>query len=201
MADLPTRASAFTRLVASGAASAHALTIAECRNRALVTIGGAPDDAGFVAAVRAAIGAELPREPGGVAAAGHGWTFWTGPSEWLHVAPGRDGWAIERDLAHALAPHRGAAIDVSHGRAVLRLTGAAVRDVLAQGCPIDLHPEIFPAGRCAQTLFGKIGVLLHAIAPRDRVELYVSRSYADAVADALCAAARAVGVVIGTPVE
>jgi sarcosine oxidase subunit gamma len=200
MADASARASAFTRLAGAGAPSPRALTVAECRGRALVTVGGAVSNPGFVTAIRAVLGAELPRQPGGVAAAGHGWTFWLGPAEWLFVAPERDGWALERELARALAPVGGQAIDVSHGRAVLRLAGAPVRDVLAAFCPIDLHPRGLPAGSCAQTLFGKINVLLHALADGAAFELYVGRSYADALADGLLAAARAHGVVTAPPI-
>ena len=189
----PARAAAFTRLAAH--AGPDPLAIAECRARALITIGGPVANPGFVSAVRAAVGAELPREPGGVVAAGHGWTIWLGPAEWLYVAPGRDGWTLERDLVRALGPVGGQAVDVGHGRAVLRLAGAPVRAVLAKGCPVDVSSGALPAGRAVQSLFGKIGVLLHA-RERDAVELYVARSYADALADAVLAAAREFGCVI-----
>ncbi|MBI3512543.1 MAG: sarcosine oxidase subunit gamma [Proteobacteria bacterium] len=197
MADPLARAAAFSRLVASP--GPDPLIIAACRERALVTIGGSVAHAGLVSAVRAAIGAELPREPGGVVPAGHGWTIALGPAEWLYVAPARDGWAVERDLARVLALVGGQAIDVSHGRAMLRLGGAPARAVLAKGCPIDLSPRGLPSGRAAQTLFGKIGVLVHA-RERDAIELYVSRSYADALADGLLAAAREFGCRIGPAV-
>jgi sarcosine oxidase subunit gamma len=200
MAETATRASAFTRLAATDPPTSRALAVAECQGRALVTVGGAVANPGFVAALRAVLGAELPRQPGGIAAAGHGWTLWLGPAEWLYVAPARDGWALERELARALAPVGGHAVDVSHGRAVLRLSGPPVREVLAAGCPIDLHPRGLPAGSCAQTLFGKINVLVHALADGTAFELYVGRSYADALADGLIAAARDHGIVIAAPV-
>jgi sarcosine oxidase subunit gamma len=198
VADATDRAWAFTQLVASGAPSPEALVVAECRGRALVTVGGAGP--AFAAAARGALGVEPPRTPGTVASAGDVAILALGPTEWLVVDPGRDGWAFERELAAALAAAGGSAVDVSHGRAVLRLSGPSVRDVLARGCPIDLHPRGFTAGSCAQTLFGKINVLLHARADRDAIELYVGRSYADALADGLMAAAREVGVVLASPV-
>ena len=40
---------------------------------------------------------------------------------------------------------------------VLHLSGAPVREVLAQGCPLDLHPSVFGAGQCAQSHFFKLG--------------------------------------------
>lgn len=204
MAEARAGASAFTRLAPVGAPSPHALVVAECRGRALVTVGGPVAAPEFVAAVRSVIGAELPREPGTVAVAGDGWTLWLGPSEWLYVAPrtpsGRDGWTLEQELVRALAPVGGQAIDVSHGRAMLRLAGPPARAVLARGVPIDLDPRAFPAGSCAQTLFGKINVLLHARAEDGAIELYVGRSYADALADGVMAAAEEHGIAIAPPV-
>ena len=34
----------------------------------------------------------------------------------------------------------------------LSLSGAAVRNVLAKGCSLDLHSSKFRAGKCAQSL-------------------------------------------------
>jgi sarcosine oxidase subunit gamma len=196
VADAIARASAFTRLALDGAPDDAALVIVECRDRALVTLTGR----GAAAALREALGAAPPTEPGGVAVAEAGWTLWTGPDEWLHVAPGGDGWALERAWSRALAPTGGTAVDVSHGRATLRLAGPPARQLLAKFCPIDLAPHALPAGQCAQTLFGKINVLLHALAGSPALELYVGRSYADALADALLEGAREYGARIGPPV-
>jgi sarcosine oxidase subunit gamma len=192
------RASPFTPRAPGGQG---AVTIAECRNRALLTLGGPVADHRFVGGVRAVLGAELPREPGGVAAARDGWTIWTGPAEWLHVAPGGDGLALETEVLRAIAAAGGSAVDVSHGRAILRLSGAPVRDLLAQFCAVDLHPRAFPAGRSAQTLFGKMTVLLHALADGEAFEIYVSRSYADALLEALLAGTRGIGFRIADPVD
>ena len=194
------RASPFAALEPGGPAGA-ALIIAACRNRALLTLGGPVADHRFVGGGRAVLGAELPREPGGVAVARDGWTFWIGPAEWLHVAPGGDGWALETEIQRAVASAGGTAVDVSHGRAILRLTGAPVRTLLSEFCAIDLHPRGFPAGRSAQTLFGKMTVLLHALADGASFEVYVSRSYADALAEAVLAGARAIGCRIGDPID
>jgi heterotetrameric sarcosine oxidase gamma subunit len=57
-----------------------------------------------------------------------------------------------------------------------------VRDVLAQGTSIDLRPARFAPGQCALTALGKIGVLLHAVAP-NTIDVYVARSYAQALVE------------------
>jgi sarcosine oxidase subunit gamma len=201
MAERITRASAFTRLEPRAGAGEVGVTIAECRHRALVTLGGPVEDELFRAAARAAIGCELVRTAGGVSSgAGGRSVLWLGPAEWLIVIPDGDGWVVERALGQALGQRGGKAIDVSQGRAVLRLAGPLARDLLAKFCPIDLHPIGFPAGRCAQTLFGKIGALLHALPDGTGFDIYVSRSYADDFAASLCAAARDSGYRIGPPV-
>ena len=67
--------------------------------------------------------------------------------------------------------------DVGQGRLVLRLTGPRVRDILAKGCPLDLHASAFPTGHCAESLIGHIGVTIDCTAD-ETFDLYVNRSYA-----------------------
>ena len=62
-----------------------------------------------------------------------------------------------------VAPHGGAAIDVSGQRTTLRLRGSRGRDVLAKGCSLDLHPSAFGSGSAAQTMLGQAGVVLLAV--------------------------------------
>jgi sarcosine oxidase subunit gamma len=193
VADDVARASSFSRLAVADAPADASVTVAECRDRALLVL------AGRAAAVRAALGVEPPTASGTSVATTHGALLWTGPREWLHVVPGGDGWGLERELARALAPHA-TVTDVSHGRAVVRVAGAPTRLLLAKFCPIDLSPQAFPAGHCAQTLFGKINVLLHALPGGPAVDVYVGRSYTDAFADALLAGAREFGVIVGPPI-
>jgi sarcosine oxidase subunit gamma len=44
-----------------------------------------------------------------------------------------------------------AIVDQSHGRTLLRVTGPRVRDALAKGLAIDLHPREFKTGYAAVT--------------------------------------------------
>ena len=53
-------------------------------------------------------------------------------------------------------------VNVSANRTTIRLVGPQARDVLAHGCALDLHPRVFGAGQCAQTLLARAGVLLVA---------------------------------------
>jgi sarcosine oxidase subunit gamma len=108
-------------------------------------------------------GAALPRTPNTWVPAGDGRLVWLGPDEWLLTSPGTAPEALEAELAGALRPSGGVAVDVSAQRTVLRLGGVRVREVLAKGCSIDLHPRVFTPGSCAQTTLGQAGVVLLAL--------------------------------------
>jgi sarcosine oxidase, subunit gamma len=122
-----------------------------------------PSNTAVASAVAAALGFGLPVEPNTVAgAAGPGdlVALWLGPDEWLVLGPpGRE---TELDLAlrAALGGAHGSVVDVSANRTTLELAGAAAREVLEGGCPIDLHPRVFGPGRCAQTLLARANVVL-----------------------------------------
>jgi len=153
----------------AGAAAGAGITIAPRRPAAMLNVRG-PADAVAIA-VQARYGVALPREPN--TAAGHAVrVLWLGPDEWLLVQNG--------DADHFLQGGndvRSRFCDVSHGRVALRLRGRDVRDALAKGCPLDLHPRTFPAGRCAQTAIGRVSVILDHVEP-DVFDVYCSRSFA-----------------------
>jgi methylglutamate dehydrogenase subunit D len=83
----------------------------------------------------------------------------TGPGQWLAATEKAPADGIEALLRPALGTFA-AVTDLSHARIVLRLQGPRVRDALAAGIPIDLHPRGFAAGAAAQTIVAHIGVLI-----------------------------------------
>lgn len=109
-----------------------------------------------------ALGASLPAVPGTTAAVGEIDVLWLGPDEWLLIAPpGAQGELVAR-LHAAIGEEHGTAVDTSAARTAVRVSGPRARDVLAHGCPLDLHPRSFPPGRCAQTLLARERVVLLA---------------------------------------
>lgn len=113
--------------------------------------------------------------------AGDGRLVWLGPDEWLLTSPLTAPEALEAELAEALRPAGGVAVDVSAQRTVLRLGGPRVREVLAKGCSLDLHPRVFLPGTSAQTTLGQAGVVLLALegsADGDEFVLIVRSSFA-----------------------
>lgn len=55
---------------------------------------------------------------------------------------------------------RASLVDQSSGYTVLRLTGERLRETLAKGVPLDLHPAVFPEGSAATTIIAHMGAIL-----------------------------------------
>jgi sarcosine oxidase subunit gamma len=119
------------------------------------------DPAGPVAArVAALLRVELPTEPNTVVDSAAWSVLWLGPDEWLVVGP--DGAAADLVglLRGLLAGQRGSAVDVSANRTTIELAGPFAREVLEQGCPLDLHPRVFGPGQCVQTMLARAQVVI-----------------------------------------
>lgn len=142
----------------------------------LLTLRG--NGAAFDAAVQRVLGIALPKQAGGRAAAGERAVWWMGPDEWLVQSTQDMAADLERGLREALAGQHHAVVDVSSGYTMIDIAGTHVREVLASGCPLDLHPRVFADGQCAQTHFFKAGVMLCRDGG-DRFQVIVRRSFAE----------------------
>ncbi|MCZ2826131.1 MULTISPECIES: sarcosine oxidase subunit gamma [unclassified Modestobacter] len=142
------------------------------------------------AAASEALDAALPTVPNTWAQHGTGRAVWLGPDEWLLSSTTETPEQLEARIRAAVVPLGGSVTDVSAQRIGLRLTGARVRDVLAKGCSIDLHPRVFGRGNSAQTLLGQAGVVLLALSDvGDDFLVLVRASFAGYLADWLLDAA------------
>lgn len=112
----------------------------------------------------------LPTAPNTSAGVPGGDLLWLGPGEWLL--------STAKPAPDLLALWHGEATDVSHGRCVLRIGGDAMKELLATGISLDLHPRAFAPGACAQTLYSGVNVLLHRLRGMECIDFYVPRSYA-----------------------
>lgn len=127
---------------------------------AIVNLRGNAEDPAFRAAVSRVLNLDLPVQPcSSVADAVHR-LVWVGPDDWFVIGPRSQATAIEAQLRAALAGTHHAVTDVSGGYTVLHLSGTPVREVLAQGCPLDLHPHVFGPGSSAGSLFFKTSIWL-----------------------------------------
>lgn len=151
----------------------------------LAQIGLRMDPKGVAAErIGTAIGAMPPNLPGTAVRAGELLALWLGPDEWLLV--GREGTAesLQDTLTTALAEEHGAVVDLSAHRTILEVSGPKAREILNKGCALDLHPRVFGADRCAQTLLARAGVILVCRdAEQPSFWLFVRSSFARYVAD------------------
>jgi sarcosine oxidase subunit gamma len=101
------------------------------------------------------------------------------------LGPPHAGRAIATEFVAALEGSHRSVIDVSANRVSLDLGGPGRLELLASGCPIDLHPRAWRRGMCAQTLFAKTQVVLHERADTTRV--LVRPSFANYLIDRMIA--------------
>jgi len=164
----------------------------------IVQVAAFPEDAETVAAaIDKALGNPPPGEANRASGDRETAILWIGPERWLVVeAESKREGALAATLERALAALPTVAVtDLGHGRAVLRLAGARLRELLAMGCALDFHAESFAPGHCAQSRFGHIGVLFHAVTA-DSFDLYVARGFAQHLWEELCDHARGFGLEI-----
>ncbi|MDZ7770509.1 MAG: sarcosine oxidase subunit gamma family protein [Woeseiaceae bacterium] len=146
--------------------------------RTLVNLRARADDKAFAAGLSDLFGLELPGEPNRYTGDGEHALLWLGPDEWLLLAPDNEAPGIADGLRAALGDDPWlAVVDLSHNYTGLTLSGPSSRDVLAKGCPLDMHPRTFGKGQCAQSILAGTRVLLRATA-RDTFELWVRNSFA-----------------------
>jgi len=163
---------------ASSAPVARSLLAGWREGLSIVNLRGNAGDPAFCDAVARALGgAALPTQAGTTSESGVVRIVWAGPDDWFIVGPKGQAEAVTARLRDALAGLHYAVTDVSSGYTVLHLSGAPARDVLAQGCPLDLHPRAFASGACAGSHFFKASVWLWQTDEAPVYELLVRRSF------------------------
>ena len=81
----------------------------------------------------------------------------SGPGEWLVVTP--NGRAELVDRLEKLCRQSGefaSAVDLTHGRALLRVAGTRAADLLARVCAVDLADDVVPDGAALRTTVAKV---------------------------------------------
>ena len=87
-----------------------------------------------------------------------------------------------KDLEDSLSGLHVAITDLTGGQSLLEIGGRQSRDVLSAACTLDLHPDVFMQGSCAQTILAQSNVLITPTFVSSVgcvFEVLVRRSYAD----------------------
>ena len=145
---------------------------------------------GLSEAVAEALGLALP-EPGRAASANGLRALWLGPERWMLLAEDRFGLAAK--LRAAAEPAGGVVVDQSHGRAILRLSGPAVRGVPAQGTGVGLHARAFAEDSVAQAGLFHLSVTLDRRRGSGTFDVHGMRGFAQSLFESLCEAAAEFG--------
>jgi sarcosine oxidase subunit gamma len=158
-------------------ASGDTLSIREVAFLTQLDIRGDPQIPGVIEELGYAAGVAMPTIPNSVAGSMSLAALWLGPDEWLVVADksGAGGLAA---LQAAGPPDGATIVDVSAARTTMEVAGADARRLLETASSIDLHPRSFVTGMCAQTLIGRVNVILWHVTDEPRFRLFVRPSYA-----------------------
>ncbi|MGD2130502.1 MAG: sarcosine oxidase subunit gamma family protein [Lysobacterales bacterium] len=154
---------------------------------------GDPSNRDFTAAAARALGQDLPLRPNRFSEGDHR-AFWMGPDEWLIVSASQPGRGLRAALEGLESVPGTAVNDVSAGQVCLSLAGEPAREVLAKGCTLDFHPDVFGVGNCAQSGLARATMLVAQVTGEPEFELYVRRSYADYLARWLHHSGREFGI-------
>ncbi|MFW5417107.1 hypothetical protein J0910_10880 [Nocardiopsis sp. CNT-189] len=134
------------------------------------------------------LGCALPA-PGRSSGTGSPYVLHCGPGWYLVVDAEATGPGLAAGLRAALGGEYGgpcaAVADLSAQRAVFELRGPQAAEVIARGCPLDLHPRAFGTGGYAQSLLGRAAVGVHRTGPEGGVpefRLLVRASFAEYLA-------------------
>ena len=180
-------------LGAAPAAADAGVSIVVQSDAGFVNLRGNPEDPVFVDAAAGVLGQELPLAAN-TFSTGKRRVYWLGPDEWLVVTDAADAAATTAQFDDAIPGLHAAVNDVSGGNVVLQLAGDGAREVLARGCTLDLHPDVFPVSACAQSGLAKASVLLGLLDETPAFEIIVRRSFSDYLCRWLTHSARSQGV-------
>ena len=135
------------------------LTVAELAHLGKLNIRGGSH---ILAAVKSRTGCTALPGNNSFVAVGDRRLIWLAPDEYLLLCEAGQEADIHNQLALDFDNMHAAVTTVTDSLCALSLRGPALRQVLAKGCALDLHPSVFTAGQCAQTMLSHAGVTLVA---------------------------------------
>jgi sarcosine oxidase subunit gamma len=174
--------SPFAGLLEPGRHGAHGgapgVSLSERNGLALFVISAGANKAGEVAAKMASVtGLDLPMGSKRVSKSGFA-LIGTAPGQWLAIAESKEARALPAMLGVAL---KGLAtvVDLSDGKAVLRISGPRARDTLAKGCSLDLNALVFKPGSAGTTPVALIDCVIWQVDETPTYDLAVPTSFAE----------------------
>lgn len=152
------------------------IAIEETGLRGMITLRGNLSSEALQAAVDEAVGLKTPARLS-VVADGEARAVWMSPDELLLFCRYDQADAAIARIGEQMNGAHHMALNVSDARAVIRLTGSRVGEVLAKGAPCDCSDHGFPVGTARRTHLAGLAVAFWRLEP-DIWEIVALRSYA-----------------------
>lgn len=142
-------------LALGGASFDGMVNIEELAGQGMVTLRGDLSDTTIVSAVRDVFGVTLPgtRETAFDGAQG---ALWMSPDEALLLCPYQEALQRADELSAKLHGNHALVVNVSDARAVFRLKGVMLREVIAKLAPVDMSPDAFTPGMVRRTRMAQV---------------------------------------------
>ncbi len=142
-------------LALGGASFDGMVNIEELAGQGMVTLRGDLSDTTIISAVRDVFGVTLPgtRETAFDGAQG---ALWMSPDEALLLCPYEEALQRADELSAKLHGSHALVVNVSDARAVFRLKGVMLREVIAKLAPVDMSPDAFTPGMVRRTRMAQV---------------------------------------------
>jgi len=139
-----------------------------------------PDDPALTGPIEKALECGLPRTPNTFRSGSSGHrVLWLGPDEWLVLTPDGTESRVASALRQAAGDRFVGVVELGSGQTAIEVSGRRAHEVLAKGCPLDLHARAFESGRCAQSRLARALVTLAQVDDTPTFEFIVRRSFAE----------------------
>ena len=157
------RTSPLSHRADAGPTEGLSISMSEVTDRGMIDLRGEQTDAKFMAAAKEALGVDLPTEPRTSATSGDVTVLWLSIDQWLITMPTDGCGDILAALQKKTETLFALACDVSDARAVIRLEGDNVREVLMKGTSVDLTRPGFDKGVVRRMQFAEIAAMCHIV--------------------------------------
>ena len=114
--------------------------------------------------IKSLTGCTFPPAANKFTTAGERHVVWLGPDEFMMICEAGKDEELTSAILTSFDGHHAAFTNITDALTAFNLKGAAVRQVLAKGCSLDLHHNSFTSGDAAQTLLSHAAVTIMALA-------------------------------------
>lgn len=160
-----------------------AVSVSDAGLRGMITLRGDLSSGALKKAVSKTLGLNVPAQRA-MTTQGAFAVAWMSPDELLILTPHAEAAEITSSLARALSAQHALVLNVSDARAILRIEGPGVREVIAKLAPVDMSAAAFQPGQIRRTRLAQIAAAFW-IHNATTIELICFRSVAQYAFDLL----------------